>query len=213
MERAIPPVGWLAVMMGAASVFPVIVARMETGATSGSGVGFIVTGCCLIMCGSIVLITGFRRRSASMPSGVRAAVAANTFFLAFLALELSDRSVRQGGKLFYWTTFLLPPALMLYYGLVSGRRWSWWIARTVVALGVLWFLGFLVIIPFAPLRANGVLAPWHARVYVACVTIVFVLILTVAFRSLGSQEARSYFRIVQRWGVAAKQNAAKDNTV
>jgi hypothetical protein len=183
--------------MGAALIPPVVTDRWESGRMTGLGIGFIVAGGGLIACGATAAVLGLRQRAAAMPSGVRAAVAANALVLAFLALELSDRAVRQGGKLFYWTTFLFPPALLLFGGLVAARPWSWWVARGAAALGVLWFLGFLAVIPFAPLRADGVPAPWYGRVYVAGVTLAFAGVLAGAFRALGRPETRSYFGLAR----------------
>jgi peptidoglycan/LPS O-acetylase OafA/YrhL len=183
--------------MGAGLILPVFVNWLERDQLTGLGIGFIAAGCGLISCGPAVAFLGFRQRGDRMPSGVRAAVAANALILAFLALELSDRAVRQDGKLFYWTTFLLPPALILFVGLVAAHRWSWWAARGIAVLGVIWFLGFLVVIPFAPLQADGVPAPWYGRLYVAGVTLAFTGIFGGAFRALGQPETRSYFGIVR----------------
>jgi xanthine/uracil/vitamin C permease (AzgA family) len=147
---------------------------------------------------------GFRQRVASgMPSGVRAAVAANVLFLAFFTLELSDRLVRQDGKLFYWTTFLLPPALLIFCGLVAAKPWAWWTSRGAAAFGVLWFLGFLAVTPFVPLQADGVPIPWYGRVYVACVSLAFAGILAGAFWSLGRPETRNYFGLIHTEGSEA----------
>src|SRR5262249_47104959 len=140
---------------------------------------------------------GSRRRAGAMPAGVRAAVAANALILTFLALELSDRSVRQDGMLFYWTTFLFPPALLLFGGLVTARPWAWWVARGAAAAGVLWFLGFLAVVPFAPLQSDGVPVPWYGRVYVAGVTLAFAAVLAAAFRALGRPETRTYFGLMR----------------
>jgi hypothetical protein len=200
VARTFLPAGALAAIMGIAFTVPAIVARMETGRLTGVGLGFVAAGCGLIAGGALALAAGFRRRPAGMPRSVRAAVAANVLVLGFLALELSDRSVRQDGKLFYWTTPLLPGALLLFAGLVAGRPWSWWAARGAAALGTLWFLGFLVIVPFAPLQAVGIPAPWYGRVYAAGVTLFFAVILASEFRSLGSSEARRYFGILGSFG-------------
>lgn len=165
---------------------------------TGLAIGFIVAGGILIACGMTAAVLGVWRRGAGMPSGVRAAVAASILVLAFLALELSDRAVRQNGKLFYWTTFLLPPALLVFRGLVAARPWSWRIARGTAALGVLWFLGFLTVLPFAPLQANGVPTPGYGRVYMAVVTLVFAGVLAGAYRALGLPDTRSYFGVARR---------------
>ena len=210
MARLLLAGGSSAALVGVALVVPVVVAQMETGRLAGLGIGFVAAGCVLVACGSAAVAAGFRRRPAGMPSGVRAAVAANALFLAFLALELSDRSVRQEGRLFYWTTFLLPPALLLFAGLVAARAWSWWVARAAAALGVLWFLGFLAAVPFAPLQADGVPAPWYGRVYVAGVTAAFAAVLAAAFRSLGTPEVRRYFGVMRPGGMAAERGAAPD---
>jgi hypothetical protein len=63
----------------------------------------------------------------------------------------------------------------------------------LAALGVVWFLGFLAVVPFAPLQADGIPAPWYGRVYVAVVTLAFAGIFCVAFWALGRTEARSFF--------------------
>ena len=121
--------GLTTVLMGAGLAIPVVAAWWERGRWTGLGIGILVAAAGLVVGGLLAALLGGRRGAAGMPSGVRAAVAANALFLAFLALELSDRSVRQNGKLFYWTTFLLPPALLLFGGLLAAHRWSWWAAR------------------------------------------------------------------------------------
>jgi xanthine/uracil/vitamin C permease (AzgA family) len=195
--------GLLAALMGAALIPPVLVARLESGEQTTLGIGIVSVGCGLVACGVTAVLMGFRQRVTSgMPSGVRASVAANVVFLAFFAFELSDRLVRPDGKLFYWTTFLLPPALLIFCGLLAARPWAWWTSRGAAALGVLWFLGFLLVIPFAPLQADGVPIPWYGRVYVASVTLAFAGILAVAYWSLGRPETRNYFGLIRTNGSA-----------
>lgn len=184
-------------MAGIGFIIPAVVARLETGRLSAAGIGFIVAGLMFLVAGLAAVAVGFRvRRGERMPGAVRAALLVNLLLLMFLALELSDRTVRQEGKLFYWTTFLLPPALLLFVGLVAGRRWAWWAARGLAACGTLWFVGFLAIVPFAPLQANGVPAPWYGRVYVATLTVFFAAIFATWFRTLGSSEARKHFGLL-----------------
>jgi len=194
--------GLLVAMMGAALIPPVVVARLESGSLTTVGIGVVSLGCGLIACGVSAVLVGFRQRRA-MPSGVRAAVAATVLFLSFFALEFSDGLVRQEGRIFYWTTVLFPPVLLLFGGLLAARRWAWWTFRGAAALGTLWFLGFVVMIPFAHLQAEGVPAPWSARVYMICVSLAFASILAGAYWSLGRPETRTYFGLERTDGNSA----------
>ncbi len=194
----------MAALMGAALLLPVVITRLESGGLTRVGVGVVLAGCGLIACGMTAVLAGFRQRRASgMPSGVRAAVAANVLVLAFFTLESSDGLVRQHGRILYWSTFLFLPALLLFCGLLAVRKWAWWISRGATALAALWFLGFVAVIPFADLQANGVPVPWHGRVYMVCVSLVFAGILAGAFWSLGRPESRIYFGLIRTEGSAA----------
>jgi hypothetical protein len=195
--------------MGLGLVFPVALARLESGALTGLGLALGSVGCGLLAGGVVALVAGgLKRRAPSLPSGVRAAVAATVLVLAFCALEFSDGLVRQGGRIVYWTTFLLPPALLLFYGLLSARGWAWWTVRGLAAGAVLWFLGFVAIIPFADLHGQGGPVPWYGRVYMAGVSVAFAGIFAAAYWLLGRPEARSYFGLVRREGSAAVEPAA-----
>jgi hypothetical protein len=195
MTRFLVAGGSVAALMGTGLTLPVIAARNESGGWSRIGLGVVSVACILVAGGVTAMLTGKRQRSGSrMPSGVRAAVAANALFLAFFALEFSDRLVRQNGDIFYWSTLLFLPALLLFNGLLKARPWAWWTFRCAAALGVLWFLGFVAVIPFAKLQSNGVSVPWQGRVYMVCVSLVLAGVLAGAFWSLGRPETRSYFR-------------------
>jgi len=188
--------GTLATLLGSALLLPVVAARIESGTITPIGIGVIAVSCGLIACGMTAVVVSFRQPNRSiMPSGVRSAVAANVLFLAFFALELSDRLVRQDGRIVYWSTFLFLPALLLFYGLLTARPLAWWTFRGVAALGVVWFLGFVAVIPFVNLQRQGVPVPWQGRVYMACVSVAFAGILAGAFWSLGRPETRNYFRL------------------
>jgi hypothetical protein len=183
--------------MGAALLLPVLVAHWEGRDLTRFAVGIISAGCLLMVCATGAVCVGWRRRRGSiMPSGVRVAVAANVVLLAFFALELSDRVVRQDGRIFYWSTFLFLPAGLLFCGLLAAHRWAWWTARSAFALGVLWFLGFLVVIPFAPLQGDGGPVPWYGRLYMAGVTLAFASILGGAYWSLGQSATGRYFGLL-----------------
>jgi len=188
--------GTLATLLGSALLLPVVAARIESGTITPIGIGVIAVSCGLIACGMTAVVVSFRQPNRSiMPSGVRSAVAANVLFLAFFALELSDRLVRQDGRIVYWSTFLFLPALLLFYGLLTARPLAWWTFRGVAALGVVWFLGFVALIPFVNLQRDGVPVPSQGRVYMACVSVAFAGILAGAFWSLGRPETRNYFRL------------------
>jgi hypothetical protein len=209
VARLLLTCGLLVALMGVGLVLPVVAARLEGGAFGASGVGVGLAGCGLIACGVTALLAGaFRGRGPSMPGGVRAAVAANVLFLAFFALEFSDGLVRQGGRVVYWNTFLFLPALLLFYGLVSARRWAWWTSRGLAAVAALWFLGFVAVIPFADLRGEGGPVPWYGRVYMVCVSLVFAGVAAGAYWSLGRPEARGYFGLTRQAGAAAAEPGA-----
>ena len=178
MTRFFVAGGTAATLMGAALIPPVVAARIESGTVAPVGIGVIALSFGLIACGMTAVVVGFRQSHRPiMPSGVRSAVAANVLFLAFFALEFSDRLVRQDGRIVYWSTFLFLPALLLFYGLLTARPLAWWTFRGVAALGVVWFLGFVAVIPFVSLQREGVPVPWQGRVYMACVSAVFAAIL------------------------------------
>ena len=202
--------GTSAALMGAALIVPVAVHPLEGGGLTKVGIGVASAGCTLIVGGLTAVVVGLRkRRASSMPSGVRTAVAGNILFLTFLALELSDRLVRQDGKIFYWTTPLLLPTLLLFWGLLAARRWAWWTFRGAAALGVLWFLGFTALIPFVHLQADGVPTPWYGRVYMICVSLAFAAVFASAFWSLGRTDTRTYFDLTGREGTAAAKPGAQ----
>jgi hypothetical protein len=182
--------------MGLGMTLPVVVARWEMRSPTGAETSLLVTAGVLGAGGAAALVLGLRLpRKALMPSGVRAAVAANILFLGFCALELSDRLVRQEGRILYWTTFVFPPALVTFYGLVSAHRWEWWIFRVLTGVAALWFLAWLPLIPFADLRNDNGPVPWYGRLFMAGVTIAFACVSAGAFWSLGDRTARSYFGV------------------
>ncbi|MBI3878541.1 MAG: hypothetical protein HY301_00550 [Verrucomicrobia bacterium] len=199
MRRLLLVLGILAASSGAAGMLPAITAWQERG-TFEWQVGVVFSLALLLLLGGAFAIwRGLRRPPvAPIPAPVRAVIAGNLFFLAFCALETSDRFVRQGGRMTYWTTLLYLPALVLLVGLLRAQRWAWWVARGVTALATLWFVAFLAMVPFVHLTGNGGSVPWWGRIYVAGVTLVFAGISAYAFWSLGRDGAREYFGIKSR---------------
>lgn len=194
MPRLVLISGVLAVAFGVAVMIPALAENLNHGLFSGLAGVVVAFGILLILGGGAAIL--FARRhpsSVAMPAPVRATVMAAILFLAFCMLEFSDGLLRQDGRIFYWTSVLFLPALALLYGLVSAHRWAWWVTRVAAALAVLWSVAFMVIIPFADLRANGVSTPWWGRLYMEAVTLVFAGISFYVFRCLSRAEAKNYF--------------------
>jgi hypothetical protein len=197
MSRWLLAGGSSAVFMGVGLAIPVIVAYAEMRSPTGFVPAILLTAGMLGAGGIAAVVAGlWQGGGPSMPSAVQAAVLANLVLLAFCALELSDRLVRQEGRILYWTTFLFPPALATFYGLVSARRWAWWVCRGVTGLATLWFLAWVPLIPFADVRSEDGPVPWHGRVFMVSVCVAFAGVSTGAFWSLGYPAARSYFGFV-----------------
>ncbi len=179
---------------GVAAIVPAVHSYLALGFFSGPASTVVSLGVIFILGGAVVGLSAYRHsRDYTMPAPVRATVMATIVFLAFCALEFSDGLLRQDGRIFYWTSVLFLPALGLLYGLVSAQHWAWWVARVTAALAVLWFSFFIVLIPFANLRTDGVPVPWQGRLYMVGVTVLFASIAASAFRSLGRPDAKKYF--------------------
>jgi hypothetical protein len=182
---------------------PAVADYVGHGQLAPVGIAVVSLAVLLLMVGALLFKAGFpRRHEAALPMAVRAAITGNVLFLSFCALEFSDGLIRQDGRVFYWTSVLFLPALCQLYGLVSAHRWAWWLARGVTALFTLWFLCFLVIIPFADMRTNGVIVPWWGRTYMICFTLLLASVAFTAFRALGSAEARGFFGLPLKQPVA-----------
>lgn len=194
MSRLLPVSGLLLAALGAAWLVPAIVVWVDSSTLDRQGCAVVAVGLLLIM-GGIVALWGRmnRLRFDLIPAPVRAAITANGLLLAFCALEQSDGLVRSGGRVFYWTTVLFLPALVLFYGQVLAQRWAWWVARGMTALATLWFAGFLLMIPFVQMRGKDEAIPWWGRIYAAGVTLIFASVSAFAFRSLGHAEARAFY--------------------
>lgn len=195
MERWLCVGGSSAAFMGVGMAVPCAAAYAESRPTTGVSLSLLLIAGVLTVSGLGTLIVGHRqRRGPSLPSGVRVAIIADVFFLAFCALEQSDGFVRQEGRVFYWTTILFLPALILLYGLVSARHWAWWTARALAAVACLLFLVLVAFIPFGDIRDKEGPAPWYGRVYMVCVSLVFAGTAACVHRSLGS---RMHFPVAQ----------------
>ena len=193
MARVLFSSGWLAILSGVALSLPVGKVLLEGRVLTNVALAVLSASALLILVGIVTVVLGSRQPRAPLPSGVRLAIAVNALIVAFFMLELGDRLVAREGQLVYWSTFLLPPALLLFAGLIRAQPWAWWIARGAAALAVVWFLGFVAIIPLADLRTEGVPVPWYGRLYMAGVSLFFAGAMAAAYRMLSRSETQHIF--------------------
>ena len=200
MSRVLPISGLLTVAMGAAWLVPPTVGKLGVSAMDARDYALISVGPVLILSGAFAIWRGFPRlRWLSIPAAARAVLVANGLFVAFCALEFSDGLILRGGRVFYWTSVLFLPALVLFYGQVLAQRWAWWAARIVTALATVWFVGFLMIIPFVHLHGGNLRGgDGGGRIWAASLTLLFASVSAHAFRSLGREETRRFYGIAQQ---------------
>src|SRR4051794_6574870 len=121
MSRIIPVSGLLAMASGAAWLIPALAAWLERGPLGGQDCAIASFGLVLILGGMTAVWWGFRElRLAAIPAPVRASIAGNGLFIAFFMLEFSDGFIRSGRSIFYWTSALFLPALVLFYGQLTA---------------------------------------------------------------------------------------------
>jgi hypothetical protein len=198
MRRKLLAGGATAILLGIGFVAPAIVATSEGRSWSVAAVAIVVLAGTLVLGGTSAIVLGLRRPGdSSMPAPARAVVLANMFFLAFCALETTDGLLRQEGRLFYWTSVLFVPALLVQGGLISARPWAWWLARGVTVLFVLWFAVFSVLIPFVDLRGSDGPVPWWGRLYMIAVSLLFASIAGCVLFALGRTETRAWFGVLR----------------
>jgi hypothetical protein len=180
--------------LGGGLVPPALVAGLTQGQMSPLGIVVLsLAGVCVVLGLGAIVLGRLRSDRVPRPAPVRAVILANLFFLAFCTLEASDGLLRQEGRLFYWTSVLFLPALLLHFGVIFARRWAWWSARGSALLFVVWFSVFLLLIPFADLRSSGEPIPWFGRAYMIGVSLIFAGIAAYVFHALGRTETRGYF--------------------
>jgi hypothetical protein len=119
---------------------------------------------------------------------VLGAALVNALFLGLLALEVSDGVSRRGAIAL--SLFFFPPALVLFWGLVAGRRWAWRVVRWGSLLFALLYLGVSAVVCVTrPTDPHGPLWVWIAAVGVA----LGGLLLVGGFYALGRPTARRHF--------------------
>lgn len=196
MNRFKAATGLLLTAAGLVWMIPVSKRWVERGSLDSKELAIAAIGPILIAVGMAVVSRGISRLR-DIPPPVRAILLANGLFVAFCAMELCDRLVREDGRIGYWTTVAFLPALGVFYGQLSGQKWAWWTARVVVAIFTIWFLVILCIIPFGHLYGPAGKIPWWGRIYACTVTLVFASISAYVFRLLGRRESRDFYSAVK----------------
>ncbi len=186
-------VGLASVLVGLGLALPAIVGWQEQGAMSPPSYAMLVPAVFLLACGSGITFLGLRRpRRCSVPASVLGAVLVNALFLALFALEISDTVARRGG-IVAKSWFFFPPALILFWGLVAGRRWAWHLVRWgSLGFALLYFGVSIVACVLQPMDQQGPLWIWIASVGV----VLGSLLLIGGFYALGLPSARRHFGVV-----------------
>lgn len=185
-------VGLASVLVGLGLALPAIAGWQKQGMMSSPGYALLVPAGLLLACGSGAIILGLRRpRRRSVPASVLGAALVNALFLALFALEISDTVVRRDGGVAK-SLFFFPPALVLFWGLVTGRRWAWHGVRWgSLGFALLYFGVSAVACVLQPADRQGPVWVWIASVGVVLGSLLFV----GGFYALGRPSARQYFGI------------------
>lgn len=204
MTRELRDGGAVAAFLGLGLIPPALVGGLEQERISQPGIVTLSLAAVLVLTGLAAIVLGrMRSDGLSRPAPVRAIILANLCFLAFCSLEVSDGLIRQGGRVFYWTTVLFLPAFGLYCGIILAQRWAWWTARGFALLSVVWFGVFVLLIPFVELRGSTGPVPWYGRVYMIGVSTIFAGIAAYVFHALGRSETKNYFGMPKQASVTS----------
>jgi hypothetical protein len=181
------PVGAAIALVGLGLALPAVTSWQEQGAMSSLAYAMLVPVGILLACGIAGVALGLgRSRRMPLPASVLGAVLINALFLGFFALETSSGLAREGGTIAR-SLFFFPPALLLFWGLVAGRRWAWHAARWSGLLFALAYLGIsAVVCLLQPADQDGPVWIWIAAVGV-------VLGSFGGFHALARPSARRYF--------------------
>jgi hypothetical protein len=194
--------GAVVAFLGVGLIPPALVGGLEQERISELGIVILSLAAVLVLSGLVAIVLGrLRSEGLSRPAPVRAVILANLCFLAFCSLEVSDGLLRQGGRIFYWTTVLFVPALGLYCGVILAQRWAWWTARGFALIFVVWFSVFVLLIPFVEMRGSSGPVPWYGRVYMIGVSTIFASIAAYVFHALGRAETKTYFGMPEKASV------------
>ncbi len=183
-------VGLAGAMLGLGMATPAIVAWREQGEMPSSGVVMLAAAALLAASGAAAAWQGRRRlRDRGIPASVAAPLVVNALFLGLLGLEVCHGFAREGDVVAR-SLFFLPPALLLFWGMLTGRAWARHLARWGSFALALLFLGVgCVACVLRPSDQHGPVWVW-----IACVSVVLgSLLLVGGFHALGRASAKRYF--------------------
>jgi hypothetical protein len=185
--------GGATALIGLGLVIPALTGWQEQGAMSWLGWTMLVPGGLLLAWGCGAVVRGVRRPPArSIPASVLGAIVVNALFLGLFALEISTGVAREGGVVAR-SLFLFPPALVLFWGLLTGRRWAWRVARWgSLGFALLYFGVSILVCVLRPSDQHGPVWVWIASVGV----VLGMLLLVGGFHALGRPSARRHFGVM-----------------
>lgn len=194
MKRIAFTGGILLISMGVTWLFPYIFEYLQGNSISSLGQNFIWVSPFFIAMGTISLwVSRNQKTQEKVPSTVRMTNTATILFLSFCSLEFSDGITRQDGRVFYWTSVLFLPFLVLLFGVITEKKWAWWIARGSSLLLALGFIVMIGAIPFGDLQKDGVPIGPLGRLWMVGVTSVFLSVTIAVFLALGRKDTIHYF--------------------
>ena len=124
-----------------------------------------------------------------MPRSVLFVACIVIVFIALFVLEISDSLVLHHGQVAR-SIFFLPVAALLFWGILTRRRWAWIVTRCLSALASVLYggVGIAVWIVFTHLQTG-------LKLWLTTVSAGLLALTLSAFLSLGRAQARAYFQM------------------
>lgn len=184
------------VLVGIALALPAVVASQEHSEWSTASQGMLALGVAMVILGAPLAMRMSRRLSRqNVPVSVLLPTAISAVWIALLVLEISSGLTRERDVMAR-SWYFLPLAIVLFWGLLSGRWWAWHAARWVSAFFGLLFVGAgaaTLVWRFQPTVDSQ-----DASQILLNSFILSTLLLAGGFFPLGRSAARAHF------GIAAK---------
>jgi hypothetical protein len=179
-------------LLGFGFGLPAVAGWIESAEPSPAGIAMLVLGASLLAIGLTTFPLGSRLPTRRIPGSLALALMTNALFLALFALEISHGLVREDGVIAKSLAFF-PPALLIYAGMLKGRRWSWHAGRWSSLLFAILYLGVAATAAIVqPVDAEG--GPIWLFLVLVSATLGGALWYG-GFHALGRPSARLYFNI------------------